>query len=313
MKTRILLTSAGGLTGVFLTKHLTKFEDLEIFCIDMSSNHPLLQWTKNVYLCPASNSLDYTAFIRDFLEKHSIHIVIPVTSYDMEFFSKKINSKVFGNSKSLIVDEEINTLLSSKEKCYSFLNWLGIKTPLIYTCDNVTFPCFIKPIVGSGSKNSLLIENDIELSFWKTKIPNFLIMEYIAGKEYTVDCLFDTNGNCIGYNTRERIKTNGGGATISQNIDVEGVQDIIVKFESIGSIRGPINFQFKVVDNEIVVFDFNTRLASGGLPLTVKSGFDIPRLIIDLLLGKQVENYSKKDKKPGLKMVRFYEEFFCYE
>jgi carbamoyl-phosphate synthase large subunit len=311
MKTRLLLTSAGGLTGIFLTKYLSDYVDLEIYCIDMTNDNPLQKWTNNVFLCPSTNSPEYPSFIKNFVMEHSIEIIIPVTSYDVEFFSKKSSRDLIKEVKMMIIDEQTNLILSNKESCYAYLKDLEIKTPVVYSYENIVFPCFIKPSIGSGSKNALKIDTSEDFNYWIRKLSNPLVTEYLTGSEYTVDCLFGLDYKCIGYNTRERIKTNGGGATITQNVEIDGVKSIIKNLESTNKIIGPVNFQFKLKDRNIVVFDFNTRLASGGLPLTVYAGFDVPRLIIDILLGLKPKKFTRGKKHLGIKMIRYYEEFYA--
>ena len=61
------------------------------------------------------------------------------------------------------------------------------------------------------------------------------------------------------------------------------------------------------------MFDFNTRLASGGLPLTVQSGFEIPKLLVEMLLGKEVEKWELSPEDDGMMMIRYYEEFYINE
>lgn len=310
MKKKILLTSAGGLTGVFLTKHLIKYTDLELFCIDMTNDNPLPKWTKNTFVCPSTSSPDYGAFIQDFVHNYKIDIIIPVSSYDVTFFSKESTSNLIKDARILVLSEKLNLILSNKKLCYFFLNELQIMTPKIYNMENVSFPCFIKPEISSGSKLSMKIESMSDLLYWTSKINDFVISEYIEGKEYTVDCFFDLNYICKGYNVRERIKTSGGGVTITQNVEIMEVQSVINKLNDSRCITGPVNFQFKLVNNIPIVFDFNTRLASGGLPLTVYSGFDIPRMIIDTLLGMEVADFSRSNQVLGWKMIRYYEEYY---
>lgn len=313
MKKRLLLTSAGGLTGIFLTKYFVNFPDIDIYCVDISHDNPLKKWTNNVFISPPINSIEYPSFIKEFIINNAIDMIIPITSFDVEFYSKKSNHELFNNAKMIVIEEDINNVLSNKELCYSFLQSIGISTPKVYDEGSIEFPCFIKPIIGSGSKYSLKIDDQDELLFWTNKWKYSIIIEYLDGKEYTVDCLFNYDGKCVGYNTRERIKTVSGGATITQNVNIEGISQIIKILEDFGKIIGPINFQFKFVDNKIVIFDFNTRLASGGLPLTIHSGFDIPRMMINILLGNKVFNYCSSLEKFGKKMIRYYEEYFTNE
>ncbi len=308
----VLVTSVGGLTGVFVTKHLKSVrEQIKIIGVDMSSTNAARKWIDGFYQVPPSSDPKYLEHIAEIVEDEKIDVIIPVSSYDMNAFTEPEAKSKQLDRKMLIMEKEMHRTLHNKESCYHFLNILGICTPEVLA-DKMRFPLILKPKEGSGSKGIKFIETAEDLEYWKEKISEYLLMEYLEGEEYTVDCLFRDNGTCLGWNVRKRMKMNGGGAVISQNSNLynQKVSKVIEKLESTGKIRGPVNFQFKEKNGEICVFDFNTRLASGGLALTVASGFDIPSLIIDIVEGENVPDWKIDRKHEKLIMIRYYEEVF---
>lgn len=311
-KTNVLVTSVGGLTGVFITKHLKSVkEQVKIVGVDMSDMNAAKKWLDNFYQVPPSNDPKYLERISEIVENEKIDVIIPVSSYDMNVFTEPEAKTKRLDKKMLIMDREMHRKLHNKERCYHFLASIGICTPEVLT-DEITFPLIMKPKEGTGSKGIKIIETAEDLAYWKKKISEYLLMEYLEGKEYTVDCLFRDDGTCIGWNVRERMKMNGGGAVISKNSDLynKKIEKVIEKLEITKKIKGPVNFQFKEKNGEICVFDFNTRLASGGLALTVASGFDIPSLIIDLVERNTISNWKIDEKNKNLIMIRYYEEVF---
>ncbi len=308
---RILITSAGGLVGTFLIKHFQEVGNYYLVGTDMSEYVPLKEKLDAYYQVVPNRSEAYLDNIRRIIEKEQIEIVLPISSYDVEMYSKKEIRKQVEPAKMLLLDYEIYKILHNKGKCNKFLKQLEISVPRIYCGEKeIKFPCVLKPDEGTGSKNVIYLEMAEDYLYWKKKIQGYTLYEYLEGKEYTVDCLFDYSGKCVGYNARERVKMNGGGAVISKCIKEERLTEIIEKLELQGNIRGPINFQYKVVDNRICIFDFNTRFASGGLPLTVYVGFDIPQMLIELILGKQVKPWSLSENAIGSTMFRYYEESY---
>jgi carbamoyl-phosphate synthase large subunit len=310
--TNILLTSAGGLTGIFLSKHLKNTGDYKITAIDKSEINPLSKWVDSFHIVPSVGDSTYFEKIDKLIKQERIEIIIPITSFDVDYFSlPEIKSKL-KSVKYLLLDHEIHKKLSNKMTCYQFLNSLNIKTPSIYGENEVVnFPAIMKPKEGTGSKNVVIVKNNFDLNYWSKVNENYILVEFILGKEYTADCLFDGNGCCNGVNVRERIKMNGGGAVITRNDYKINVENIINKLEHTGLIKGPINFQFKQLPNgELVVFDFNTRFASGGLPLTVKSGFDIPNMLISCIKGENVSKWFPNMENDGLYLVKYFEEYF---
>lgn len=311
-KINILLTSVGGAAGVFLSKHLKKYNNLRLIGIDMSNLIAPQKWLDRFYQVPAVSDKEYFCKIEKIVERENIDVIIPITSYDMDAFCKEEKENKYGK-KMLIMDNEMHRLLHNKLTCYQYFNTIGIKAPKIL--DEITsYPVILKAKEDSGSKRTFLLRSQEDYDFYSKRTEDSILVEYLEGPEYTVDCLFDKKGKCIGYNVRKRRKMNGGGAVISTNCEVEEVKSVISILESTGRIKGAVNFQFKIdKDGDVNVFDFNTRFASGGLPLTVQTGFDIPYLLIQLVLGEHVCTWERNKNSIGLTMIRYFDEVYIYE
>lgn len=311
-KVNVLLTSVGGSTGVFLSKSLRKYRNLRLIGVDMSELVASKIWLDSFYTVPGVNDVKYFEKLNKIIELEKVDVIIPITSYDMNVFCEEEEKIGRYKDKLLIMDNKTHKLLHNKETCYQYLNKIGIAVPIIVETPKV-YPVVLKAKEDTGSKKTFIIKNKDEFEYYSRKVENAIVVEYLEGTEYTVDCLFDREGECIGYNIRERKKMNGGGAVISINREIDGVKKIIEKLESTGRIKGPVNFQFKI-DNEknLKIFDFNTRLASGGLPVTVASGFDIPYLLVRLILGEKITKWRRDEKNIGLTMIRYFEEVYVH-
>lgn len=311
----ILLTSAGGLTGIFLSKHLAKRKGYRIIAIDMSEINPLGKWVDKFFVVPSNKHSSFLSRINEIIISEKVDIMIPITSYDIEYFSKSDIQSELQDVRMIIMDYDKHIELHNKEKCYHILSKQGISTPKVYnTKRDLVFPSIIKPLESSGSRNTVILYNERDYDYWTQKYDNFVVTEFLEGAEFTVDCLFDETGKCLGANVRERVKSAGGGAVVTKNSNYINVDFIIERLENLGFVKGPVNFQFKQRNNgELCIFDFNTRFASGGLPLAIESGFDIPALLIELLLNGEVQQWKPSLDKDGLTMVRYYDEYFTYK
>lgn len=309
-KTRVLITSAGGLAGVYLQKHLSSLGKYFLVGADMNDTVPRKEKWDAFYKTEKSSHPNYVNQVRSIIESEQIDVVIPVSSYDMDYFSKEEMKKAVMPAKMLVMDYETHGSLHDKVKCAEFLHNIDIESPKRYTEESISFPCIMKPIKSSGSRNVVVLESHSDYLYWSKKVGEHALFEYIDGDEYTVDCLFDENGRCVGYNSRKRVKMNGGGAIVSTCIYEKRLLAVIKKLEACQRVKGPVNFQYKIKNDEIVIFDFNTRFASGGLPLSVQAGFDIPDMLIKLALGLNVEPWKQDITKDGLTMLRYYEECF---
>lgn len=310
-KIKVLLTSAGGLTGTYLLRNFKDSTKYEIFTVsvDINQDVPAKYFSDVFYKAPKINDEKYINFLKKLMQEYTFDCIIPITSLDVDFFS--VNK--FSDYRILTPNYIINETLSNKRKLYNFFKELNIEVPKVYDSVPDKFPVFIKPEKGSGSKNSQIIKSIKDYYFFTEDNTKVIVTEYLNGEEYTVDCLFDLNGKCIGYNNRKRLKTISGGAVVTVSETDENLDRIIKKLENLNQIIGPVNFQYIKNNGKYYIIDFNTRLASGGLPLSVQCGFNIPEKIIDLILTGNTEIYRQSPKTDGTKMIRYYNEIFIKE
>lgn len=315
----ILITSAGGISGTFLIRHLLRqqIDNYRYHIVAVDSNeHSIAKHMSPVfYHVPSSGDPRYEQAIYDIIVKEQINIVFPVTSYDTPFYAKQRSRLNSMGAKLLVCDYNLHMLLHNKKWMYALMSRFGIPVPHVYeNRRHIHYPSIIKACKSSGSTGVHKLEGDLDLHYWTSKLEEYVITDYVQGKEFTVDCLFDQAGKLVLSNTRERKKVHGGGVVVTKNTTApEAVMSILRTLESHLFIVGPVNFQY-IYDEQGRTFltDFNTRFASGGLPLTIASGFDIPNVMIQLMLGQSIPDVSNR-KRTGLTMYRYYDELFIEE
>lgn len=314
-KLRVLLGSCGGLTGLYLSKLFKKsdYADFEIYGFDAEEKNPTKFFVDKFFVIPnASNEERFLSSLINLLKNEKIDVYFPLHSKEIRVISKfedRLRNSV--NTKFIVSPYQSFVILDNKRTLYESLSKVGLRVPKIYDKNSIPeqFPIFFKPESGSGSKGVMVIDNKEEFQILKKQ--NGLFLELLKGTEYTVDVVFDQNGNLLGYNQRIRIKTLGGAAVITQNnydVDIGSYLKVMAKEFT---IKGPANFQFfKTLQNDIVFTDANLRFASGGLPLSVASGLNIPIITLKLLMGEKIDpKECSPDKKPRI-MYRYFDEIF---
>jgi carbamoyl-phosphate synthase large subunit len=205
-------------------------------------------------------------------------------------FLYKISSRV--DLIFLYVDEEIRNVNKNREKLKKISNKLilsnfktieictnKILTSKFFTNSSINIPAetyskqmIAKPVFGRGSKNLFYIDNKKDFLFFKKK-KNYFVQKFINGKEYTVDCLFDKNGNLIFHLVRERI-LHKSVSIIGKTIKDKSIDKIIIKISSLLKFYGPINIQvIKDKNKKIWLIEINPRL-SGSVEFSILAGFN---------------------------------------
>lgn len=157
----------------------------------------------------------------------------------------------------------------SKKMTYDLLNGI-IRIPRIYNPGDIPtteFPVFAKPIVGYSAKGTMKLDNQEEVNAFLKNKTDLLVVEYLPGDEFTVDCFTDRYGNLLYCSARKRNRINNG---ISVNTFFVENQN---SFQSIASIinahiqfQGAWFFQVKYDRHgELCLLEIASRLGGSSL------------------------------------------------
>lgn len=131
-------------------------------------------------------------------------------------------------------------------------------------------------------------------------IPPLMVLEYLSGPEYSVDCLADKNGNLLV--AIPRGKGLGGRVRVLDNNKdyIEIAERIARKFK----IPYIYNIQFRLVNGIPKFLEVNARM-SGGMYMSCMSGANLPYNAVQVLSG---EDLGKEDIKYELGLEITYIE-----
>ena len=183
------------------------------------------------------------------------------------YYNRKKLRKIY--SKILISDNKTIELCNNKAKLKVYL-----KNYIKFPGDN-SKKLIVKPKIGRGSKYQIIIDKikDIKIKNEIKKSKKYFVEEYIDGKEYTIDCVYDLENKLIFSLPRERIiKSNLSivGKTVKNNRIVNYVKQLSKYLKFIGNVNIQVIINKK---NQIFLIDINPRV-SGSVIFSIKSGFN---------------------------------------
>lgn len=261
-KKNILVFPCGSEIGLEIHRALGFNKMLKLYGgSSVDSNHGKYVFENYIDNIPQVEHPDFIEQINLIITKYKIDFIFPAHDSVVLFLSENrhlINCTVVGS------DYETCDISRSKGKTYEFMKG-EILTPKVYFSkeDVSEFPVFLKPDVGQGSKGTYLVHNMDELEFYLKKDSSLLILEYLPGKEFTIDCFTDRHGELKFVGVRERTRVSNG---ISVNT-VQIKED--EKFKRIASIinssmvfKGVWFFQLKLnINNELSLLEIAPRVA----------------------------------------------------
>lgn len=157
----------------------------------------------------------------------------------------------------------------SKKLTYEKLQGV-VNTPKIYNpfnIDDSEFPVFAKPIVGYSAKGTKILNSQEEVNIFLEYKDNMLVVEYLPGEEFTVDCFTDKDGNLLYSGARKRNRVSNG---ISVNTFFAEEQkefgELAQKINSAIRFRGAWFYQVKRnKDGQLTLLEIAARLGGSSL------------------------------------------------
>ncbi|MCM3701973.1 ATP-grasp domain-containing protein [Paenibacillus macerans] len=300
---------------VEMIRHNPDNKPFKIFATHPSPHSIMLQAADYAELEPAVPAHEYAAYCVDFCARHKIDIFIPhyrlaeVAKHRDEF--DRIGTKVMlaGTAEMLsgvddkgrlfevlsgvpglqLPDYDVVTTLEEFEKAYKLLTGKGRMVCL-------------KPVSGEGGAGfriitdepntiqslyewagaTMHIEEVVRLLGSESSFPPLMVMEYLEGSEYSVDCLGSAEGIIAAV---PRKKVEGRVRLLEHN---EALIRLAHEIHRVLPLQYNFNIQFIYQGDTPKLLEINPR-TSGGLYTTCLSGVNFPYLAVKLLLEEAFE------------------------
>ncbi|RJR19643.1 MAG: ATP-grasp domain-containing protein [Nitrospiraceae bacterium] len=301
---KIMITAAGGPAGFCLAKYLSG--KAYLIGLDSDMDSPAQFYCNEVHSVPFAVLPNYKEEMLKVIRKTSPDIIIPTFDEDLLFFDSVRD--LIDNFILLSPFETIH-VCDDKRKTANKFKDIAAKT---YSLDDAIVPCtyplFIKPAIGRGSKTGFKVDNDTDLKYALSQVKEPFIQEWLQGPEVTADTFADLDGRLLGISPRIRIQTRGGISTKARFIKDVEIEMICTLVHERLKIIGPANIQcMKDHGGNWKLLEINPRY-SGGLGLSYQAGFDSITPLLTIDSTKKTIRVEKMSPYYGVTVVRFWEE-----
>lgn len=338
----ILMTGCGAPGGVPIIKMLKKNGERKIRIVgaDINDLNAGRYLADSFYKIPRAEEPDFVDRLMEICKKEKVDILIPLVTRELPLLSRFADEFEDNGTTVMISKHRAIAIANDKGKLFKYLERAGIRVPRYGVAESAKdvegiakslgYPekkVVVKPAVSNGSRGlrvldanvdefSVLInekptnlritlERFIEIINRK-KIPEYVVMEYLPGIEYSCDMLVKRGRSLITIPRRRDIIKEG----ISFAGRIEENKEISTYAEKISDRLGldyNINMQFKIgEDGKAYIIEVNPRV-SGTIIMNIGAGINLPYLGVKLALGEKID---KLKPKYGITMVRFWSEVF---
>lgn len=278
MYKRILFLGAGSCIGPEFIKRIKKVPGVElVVAVDSdryASGFAVADFSEVV---PKAVEPGFVQSIQKIVEKYNIDYVFPF----IEFGQKQLMEVKANFGSDLIA----GALCKDKCEFYKKCKEVGLPVPKTYLLseyrEQLSFPVYVKPRAGDGSKENYKIENKDELLgvryLYQKRKDGFLVQEFLNGQHWAADVVVE-DGEVVTVVTRKTL----GKVYQIEVVDKKSLKDFCVLVQSKLKINKIFNIEvFEVEKDKFVINEINAR-AGGNCIASCLAGCDIISYLITL-------------------------------
>lgn len=255
----VLVFPCGSEIGLEVNQSLAYSTHFTLFGGSSIDDHGKFVYKNYIGGLPFIESPNFVDEINKIIKQYKIDYIVP--AHDSVVLKLADYQSVIN---AIVITSCVETckICRSKVKTYEIYNKL-IPTPTVYTViEEKNFPIFLKPDIGQGTKGTYKAYTADEVDFYLKKDPTLLVLEYLPGKEYTVDCFTNKNGKLLFAEGRERVRIYNGISVNSKPITNPKFQEIAEIINQRLSFQGVWFYQVKERANrELVLLEIAPRIA----------------------------------------------------
>lgn len=258
---------------------------------DVNPLSPAVHAANRAFYVPLATDPGYIDTILAIAEGERVSLVVPTIDDELVLFGRAAARFEARGIRVAVSPAPTSALCEDKHATCRYLldrgiaaapSWLPAELPA-----GLAFPLFIKPRRGRGSVGAFAVRSPRELEFFSDYVADPVVQTFLDGPEFTIDLLCDFAGQPLSIVPRRREVIRAGVTDRGRTVNDPALIRVAQECAEVLRFAGAVNIQCRLVDGRPVVFEINPRF-SGGIPLTIQAGADMPRMLVDLAAGRRV-------------------------
>ncbi len=278
----VLIFPAGEINSIELHDALASCVNVKVIGASSIERHGSYVFENYISGLPLITASDFFEKFNTVLTENNIDVIFPTHDTVATFLADNAD-KI--KAKLISADKKTSAICRDKQKTYEIFSDCDF-IPKTYSKIE-EFPVFIKPKEGQGAVGTKLINSAKDIP--NVDLSEYVICEYLPGKEYTVDCLTDKDGNLrfVSPRSRKRIMAGVSVAGAIEKLTSE-IQNIAEQINKKLSFMGLWWFQIKQdINGKWKLLEISTRCA-GTMALTRARGVNLPLLSVYTVMGYDI-------------------------
>lgn len=279
---RVLVFPAESENATELHDALSSCVNIEVWGASSVERHGAYVFENYHSGLPSITSSSFYEELADLVKKLRIDVVFPTHDTVVLEFARnkdKIPAKV------AVPDIPTAEACRSKKRTYETLQGLSFIPRVYQNPESVSvFPVFAKPDEGQGARGAHIIEHSGQLKV--IDFDEYVVTEYLPGREFTIDCLTDKDGILRVVSPRERMRVeNGISARAVTSLATPEIRSIAEAINQRMRFQGLWFFQMKEATNGALKLMEVSGRCAGTMCATRAKGYNLPLMTVYTLMG----------------------------
>lgn len=296
VKKNVLVFPCGTEVGLEIYRSLAYSTHFNVIGASSVDDHGKYVYENYIGDLPYVDSPEFLRALGKVVEEKQIEFIFP--AHDSVVL-KLAEAADAGSIRAKVITSPLKTcqIARSKSKTYQQLSDIVVVPKRYESALDIQpadFPVFLKPDVGQGGKGTHIAKSQDDIAFYCQQDPTLILLENLSGKEYTVDCFTNRNGELLFAEGRERRRIQNGISVDSETTNDPRFSELADKINKNLNFRGVWFFQVKEnAAGDLVLMEVAPRVA-GTMGLTRCRGVNLPLLSLFDAIDMDVSIFENK-------------------
>jgi len=259
----VLVFPCGSEIALEVHRSLSVQKDIRLIGVSSVDDHGRFVFDSYIGGAPHISDKNFIEFFQNIINEYNIDFIYPCMDIVINEF---INNEDQFNCKIISSPKETVNICTSKLKTYNELKNI-VLVPKIFNKEDITdYPIFSKPEIGASSRGTVKINNKKDLEYWSSVYPKNLLLEYLPGDEYTIDCFTNKKGELLFVGPRKRSRISNGISVNTTMVNDPKLFEIANKLNNKLIFNGSWFFQVKKnKDGEFSLMEIASRFGGSSV------------------------------------------------
>lgn len=209
----------------------------------------------------------------EIMNQERVDVLFPALDDATTFFAKHRDEiEASTNARVMLPPKFAVRVARSKKKTYDmFADVPEVPVPKVYerwrqNAASLPYSVFLKPEKGQGSQGARRVDDPTQLRVYADSIKSPMVMEYLPGHEYTVDCFADRERGVLFARARRRVRIRGGISVATVPLQVDSASEPIDNEPWVRTMATAIQRELKLHG----AFFFQVKKNAKGVPVLME-------------------------------------------